>query len=59
MADDVRHMRHLATRSGLPRTHMPGLLCYQCCVLDPAKRSTFAYVAEALQAIVDEAEALV
>ena len=30
----------------------------QCCVLDPAKRGTFADVAEALQAAVDEAEAL-
>ena len=35
-----------------------GLLCCQRCVLDPEKRGTFADVAEALQAAVDEAEAL-
>ena len=26
-----------------------GVLCYQCCVLDPEKRGTFADVAEALR----------
>ena len=39
-----------------------GLLCCQRCVLDPAKRGTFADVAEALQCYiqtaVDEAEVL-
>ena len=39
------------------KTHS-GLLCCQRCVLDPEKRGTFADMAEALQAAVDEAEAL-
>ena len=47
-------------RLDMPESAPPQIIAVynQCCVLDPAQRSIFADITEALQAAVDEAEAL-